>query len=143
MKDFLTNILLFFIGISSGAVVAAGLYAFLIIIGVITRLVARTQSAEHISLYEDFIVLGATWGNIVYLFEYSPPFNIIGLVLVGTFSGIFVGCLAAALAEIVETIPVFSKRINLTTGLPIIVVVMALGKSIGSLFQIFINWKSG
>lgn len=141
MKEFIINCIMFFAGVSAGAVIAAGLYAFLIVIGTVTRLVSRTETAKFIKLYEDIIIIGATCGNLIYVFEYSPPLNIIGLILFGGFSGVFVGCLASAIAETVETVPVFVKRIRLKVGMPYIVLSMALGKCLATFYQVFVNWS--
>ncbi|HHT98227.1 MAG TPA: stage V sporulation protein AB [Clostridiales bacterium] len=141
MIDFIVDVLLFFIGLISGTFIAAGLYAFLIIIGTITRLVSRTETAKQIGKYEDVIVVGATCGNLIYVFEYSPPLNIIGLIIFGGFSGVFVGCLASALAETVQAIPVFSKRIKLKVGMPYIIISLGLGKCLATFYQLFINWS--
>ena len=51
----------------------------------------------------------------------------------GFFAGIFVGCLALAIAEMLNTIPVFTRRIGFRHGLGIVVLCIALGKAVGSL----------
>lgn len=56
MIDFIIDVLLFIIGLVSGTVIAAGLYAFLIIIGTITRLVSKIETAKFINKYEDVIL---------------------------------------------------------------------------------------
>ena len=45
------NAALAFIGISAGGVIAAGVFAFLVIIGVFPRLIGKTGTKEHIMLY--------------------------------------------------------------------------------------------
>ena len=59
------------------------------------------------------------------------------LLLWGTFAGIFVGSLAMAIAEMLDTIPIFARRIALRHGLGIIVSSMAAGKLAGSLFYFY------
>ena len=54
-------------------------------------------------------------------------------MLFGLFAGIFVGCLALAIAEMLNTIPVFARRIGFRHGLGIVVLSIALGKAAGSL----------
>ena len=51
----------------------------------------------------------------------------------GLFAGIFVGCLALAIAEMLDTIPIFARRIGFRHGLGIVVLSIALGKAAGSL----------
>ena len=55
------------------------------------------------------------------------------LIALGFFSGIFVGCLALAIAEMLNTIPIFSRRIGFRHGLGIAILFVALGKLAGSL----------
>ena len=45
-----------------------------------------------------------------------------------------------ALAEIVDTIPIFSRRLGLKGGLGILVVLMALGRSIGGILHFYMRW---
>ena len=55
--------LLAFAGLGAGAVIAAGIFAFLAIIGVFPRLIGVTHTAEHVLLYETLLILGGVWGN--------------------------------------------------------------------------------
>ena len=130
---------LILIGITGGFVVAAGVYAFITLIGVLTRLAVRTNTANRILLYEDLVVLGAAIGNIVLLFEVKLPFGIVGLIIFGLFSGSFIGCLAVALEEVLQVFPVLTYRVRLKTGIPIIVLCLAIGKGLGAFYQLFIN----
>ncbi len=131
--------LLIIIGITGGFVVAAGVYAFITLIGVLTRLAIRTNTANRILLYEDLVVLGAAIGNIVLLFEIKIPFGTAGLIIFGLFSGSFIGCLAVALEEVLQVFPVLTHRIRLKVGIPIIVLCLAIGKGLGAFYQLFIG----
>ena len=53
--------LLAFAGLGAGAVIAAGIFAFLAIIGVFPRLIGVTHTAEHVLLYETLLILGGVW----------------------------------------------------------------------------------
>ena len=62
--------------------------------------------------------------------------NLIGTliqIVFGLFAGIFVGCLALAIAEMLNTIPVFARRIGFRHGLGVAILAVALGKLAGSL----------
>ncbi len=133
------SLLLAVIGITAGFVVAAGIFAFITLIGVLTRLAVRTNTADRILWYEDVAVLGASIGNIVLLFEINIPFGTVGLVIFGLFSGSFVGCLAVALEEVLQVFPVLAHRIKLKMGMPVIVLCLAIGKGIGAFYQLFIR----
>ena len=66
-------IFLSFIGLASGFVVAAGIFAFITMLGIIPRLAQRTGTADHIYGYEWMIILGGTAGNILNLFVTHLP----------------------------------------------------------------------
>ena len=131
--------ILAFIGVAAGFLVAAGVYAFAVMIGVVTRIVARTKTVKHLSIIEDSIVVGGGLGNVVSIYQPELPVGVWLLALYGVFSGIHAGCLALALAEVVNAIPVFVHRIRLRIGLVYIVVAFALGKAFGALWQMVLN----
>ena len=122
------------IGLCGGLLVAGGLFAFLALIGVVTRLAAGTTTAKYITFYEDTSLLGCVGGNLLFLYGFSLPLGNVFLGLYGIGAGVFTGCLAAALAEVVNMMPVLSERINLKKGLAGIMAMFALGKLAGSLF---------
>lgn len=130
----LKEVILGLVGLSAGGVIAAGVFAFLAIIGVFPRLIGITHTNEHIMLYESCIILGGVLGNISDLYKFpigfggSPFLGIFGLAV-----GIFVGCLVMSLAETLKALPVISRRLNLGVGLQYIILSIALGKLTGSL----------
>lgn len=126
-----------FTSLAAGGMVAAGTFAFIVMIGIFTRLAQRTRTSQYTSLYENAIILGGTLGNILYIYEIKLPFFYIGITLFGFFSGIFVGCLAMALAEILKIFPVFVKRVGLIEGIQYIVFSIAAGKCAGAFLQLF------
>ena len=52
----LKKCLLAFFGLCAGGIIAAGVYAFLAIIGVFVRLMGKTGTRKHIFLYETVII---------------------------------------------------------------------------------------
>lgn len=126
-----------FIGLCSGATVAAGVFAFITMLGIIPRLAARTNTANHILCYENAIILGGSLGNIWILFGLPVHLSLVMVMGFGFFSGIFVGCLYMALAETLRVLPIMVNRIQLKEGFPLVVAAIALGKLIGTLFQYF------
>lgn len=133
------QIVLGFIGLCSGLTVAAGVFAFITMLGIIPRLATRTHTRRHIYLYEGMIILGGTLGNIWFIYLFPLPLTSLFLGIIGVFSGIFVGCLAMALAEVLRVFPIISNRVQLKEGFPIVVVAVAIGKLAGTLFQFV--WK--
>lgn len=132
------NALLLFIGLSGGLLVAGGLFAFLALVGVVTRLAAGTKTAKFLLFYEDVALLGATVGNLAYFYNVGLPSGFLGFLLYGLGAGVFTGCLAAALAEVVNMMPVLSERVSLKKGMAGIMTVFALGKLVGALLQLLL-----
>ena len=127
-------LLLAFAGFSAGGIVAAGVFAFLAIIGVFPRLIGKTRTNQHIFLYETLIILGGALGNAadLYGFPTMPGGNLV-LALAGLSIGIFVGCLVMSLAETLQALPVLNRRIHLAVGLQYVILSVAVGKLAGAL----------
>lgn len=130
---------LIFVGMSSGIIVAGSFVAVVVMLGVIPRLAGETKTIKKAMLYENLIILGVVFGNVVSLYRIPIPIGTIGAIIMGVFSGIYIGCLAMALEEVVRTWPILSRRIKLRKGMPFVVYALALGKGIGSFIQFFIG----
>ena len=133
------QVILAFIGLAAGFLVAAGVFAFTVMIGVVSRIVARTKTIRHLALIEDCIVVGGALGSLVSIYQPKLPVGAWFLALYGVFSGIHAGCLAIALAEVVNVIPVFVRRVQLRIGLAYVVTAFALGKAFGALWEMVLN----
>ena len=134
------NLALIFVGLSSGGIIAAGVFAFLVMIGVFPRLIGKTGTKRHILLYGTVIMTGGVLGNIADLYEFSIPmygFSTLFLSIFGLSVGIFVGCLVMSLAETLKALPVISRRLYLAVGLQYLILSIALGKLAGSLAYFF------
>lgn len=134
------QIILAVIGLSSGAVVSGGLFAFLIELGVIADFADRTHTADHILLYEDVAILGGIAGNLFFLFRIPVPFGRWLLPVFGLLAGMFVGCWSMALAEILNVFPIFVRRLKIVRYISAFILSMALGRGIGALLYFFKNW---
>jgi stage V sporulation protein AB len=131
---FLKEIFLCLIGLSAGGIIAAGVFAFLVMIGIFPRLIGFTRTNKHILLYETCIILGGILGNIfdIYKFPIGYGGNLV-LGIYGMSVGAFIGCLVMSLAETLKALPIFSRRIHLGVGLQYIILSIAMGKLLGSL----------
>lgn len=149
------QILLGFIGVSSGLIVSAGVFTVLISVGLIPRFAGKMHVARKIFVLEEMVVLGTLFGGFFSVFgdwgrigTFVQEYALFGrsamegiwkfagsvfLIVFGVFAGIFVGCLALAIAEMLNTIPVFARRIGFRHGLGIAILAVALGKLTGSL----------
>ena len=138
-------------GICAGAFVSGGVFTVLLSVGLIPRFADKTHTANKIFLYEEMVVFGVLLGVLLSVFHEGLPvgewvrnsgiinrgtWNIIGNTLLcfyGIFAGIFDGCLALAIAEMLDSIPIFTRRIRFRKGIGIVTLAMAIGKMAGSL----------
>lgn len=139
----INKILLGWVAFGAGFAVAGGFIAFISLIGIVTRLAGITKTADHIPVYENSMAMGILLFNLLSLYQpvFSWIFPTAGysiIYLSSLFTGIFVGCLAGALAEVVNIIPIFSRRVKLRKGFPYMVKAAALGKCIGCLIQFYL-----
>lgn len=130
-------ILLAFTGLAFGFAVSSGVFAFITMLGIVPRLAARTNTANHIVWYERMIIWGGTLGNIWIVFMLPFPATSLLLMIYGLGAGIYVGCLVMALAEMLRVIPILVNRIQIQEAFYLIPVSIALGKIVGTLFQYF------
>lgn len=151
---FLKNALLALIGVSGGFIVAGGVFTVLLSVGLVPRFAGKTHTSKKVFWYEEMVVAGTLLGNVLSVFDsfFAPgkwmaehrPFgsttmsiwgiaSVLLLILFGFFAGVFVGCLALAIAEMLDTIPIFARRIQFRHGLGIAVLAVAAGKLMGSL----------
>ena len=120
-------------GFCSGLAVAGGLFALIIALGVVADFADRTHTARYILWYEDAVAAGGILGNLMSVYAISLPLGSLGAGVFGIFAGVFVGAWAMALTEIINIIPSFARRLDLRRGLELLVLSMALGRTIGSL----------
>lgn len=128
------------IGASFGMIVSAGVFTVLISVGLVPRFAGKTHTSRHVMLYENLIILGTLSGNVLSMWSFRMGLSAWLLVPVGVFAGIFVGCLALAIAEMLDTIPIFARRIGFRRGLGFAVLSIALGKAAGSLLFFIMRW---
>lgn len=143
------------IGISSGLIVSAGVFTVLISVGLIPRFAGKMHVARKIFVLEEMVVAGTLIGGFFSIFSdwgqvgtfvrkhelfgsgaTNGVWDLMGtifLIMFGVFAGIFVGCLALAIAEMLNTIPIFARRIGFRHGLGIAILAVAFGKLAGSL----------
>lgn len=136
----LVNLLLALIGLASGYAVSAGIFAFIMSLGIIERMADVSRTTKHIKLYETIVLLGAVSGNLLTVYEFNVPLGKLGAGFLGLFSGIFTGLIAIALVEILKSIPIMFRRAKIQKGLGVVVLCIALGKLCGSLLQYVQGW---
>lgn len=136
------QILLALVGLSAGTLVAGGLFGFIVSLGVVSDFADRTHTGHKILWYENAIMLGGALGNILYIYQIPVAFPgaVVLLGIFGLFSGIFTGCWAMALAEILNVFPIFIRRTKLVKCIPYIILGIALGKGVGFVIYSVLGW---
>lgn len=127
-------------GFAAGFIVAGGVVALMVGLGIITRFVGVSGTARQIRLYEDAILLGGVAGTILTTFHVSLPAGSWILGLGGLFMGIFVGGWIMALAEVINVFPVYFRRLGIVKGISWIVIAIAAGKMAGGLLFFYKGW---
>ena len=134
------QLLLAVIGLSAGITVAAGLFSFIISLGVVSDFADRTHTGKHVLLYETSVALGGILGNILIIYEVPIGMGEVLVPVFGLLAGIFAGCWAMALAEILNVFPIFIRRVKLLKCIPYIILSMAIGRGLGALIFFFNRW---
>ena len=149
---YLITILAFF---GFGLLSSGGVFTVFVTVGLVPRFADKTHTAQKVILYENCIVAGAILGCLLSVYpdvvmqfggaaalEQIPEWELWGnllLTIFGIFAGMFVGCFAIAIAEMLNTIPIFTRRISLGKGAGIVLLCLALGKTIGSLVYFYLR----
>lgn len=141
------EVLLFVTALFGGMAVSGGTFAFLMVIGVLPRMLRRIQEQNQILPVETTVTAAVIIGTISSLIEVEersvmfPALGELLLAIYGLSAGIFVGCVAVALAEILDTFPIVFRRLRLTRGLSLVLCVMAIGKVLGALFSFYGGYR--
>jgi stage V sporulation protein AB len=134
------QILLVLIGLSAGFAAGAGLFSFIIGLGIVSDFADRTHTGNCVMFYEDCIAVGGSLGAIFYIYQISVPYGAWIVPVFGLFGGIFVGCWAMALTEILNLFPIFIRRAKVIRCIPYMILGIALGKGLGALLFFYQRW---
>ena len=140
----MSHIFMFIASFFAGSAVSAGTFAFINVIGIMPRILRRSKMTD-VLLLENEIIAGVIAGNLLSLWDkklFTFPYLVGHLIVVvyGVCTGMFVGCMSVALAEILHTFPIIFRRTKLKIGLSAVVYAMAVGKLGGSLFYFLMGY---
>ncbi|GGE54540.1 stage V sporulation protein AB [Priestia taiwanensis] len=124
-----------FTGFAGGIAVGSGFVAFLTVLGVIPRLAQLAKANKYVHYLQWAVVLGAVVNGWMSLQDAAFTLSVYVLIPIGLACGVFVGMLAAALTEILNVFPILTKRVGLETKIIYLLMAIALGKIVGSLFH--------
>ena len=99
----------------AGMGVSAGTFAFILVIGVVPRIMQRMEY-KNIVVVENIIILGVVLGNISSIFD---------VILYNAN---------------LHTFPILFKRFNLNKGLKIVIFSMAIGKVAGCIYYFLLGY---
>ena len=142
----LNSVTMIFAALCAGFGVAAGTFAFFLVIRVLPRMVQKAKLKHKIISIENTVIKGILFGTVLSLFTWKKKwlYWLLGSTLLsiyGISAGIFSGCIAVALAEILDTFPIFFRRLKLDEKFcESLLFVMAIGKMAGSLFYFFMGY---
>ena len=154
----LSKLLPVVVGLGAGILVSAGVFTVLLSVGLVPRFAGKTHTGEKIFLYEEMVVFGTLVGCLASVFPGAVIFGrewlqkrleagaafewlaltveaLTGLILAAEPKRIvYVSCNPAlAIAEMLDSIPILTRRIGFRHGLGLMVLSIAMGKAVGSL----------
>ncbi len=130
-------LLLIIVGFASGTIVGSGIVALITLLDIVPRLAQLTKTYSKIRTYENAIILGATFGSIASITDFSVKANSGFIVIIGFCMGIFVGLVAAAIAEVVNVIPIIVRRNKIEGYVIYVLFALIAGKIIGTYVSLF------
>ncbi|MGN0169074.1 MAG: stage V sporulation protein AB [Acetatifactor sp.] len=151
----LRTLFLILVGASYGMLSSAGVFTVLVAVGLVPRFAGKTHTSRKVILFEEMVIFGTMTGCVLTVFARYCQFGAwwqnrfpekINLWLgagtlvqaaFGLFAGMFIGCLALAIAEMLDSIPILARRISFRHGLGFAVLGIALGKLTGSLLYFY------
>jgi stage V sporulation protein AB len=135
VAEWFSGTLLAVVGMAGGFSVGSAFVALLIVLDLIPRLVQLTRAHRRSGLFESAILFGALYWICADQFHWILGWPAGLLLIPAVFQGVFVGMFAAALTEVLNVLPILSKRFRLKPYLFSLLMAMVLGKVTGSLID--------
>ena len=126
------------LGFSSGLVVSSAVFAFITVVGIVPRLAQKTMTQRNIKIYETAIAAGGIFATVAGIVKFHLPIGTPAVVFLSICNGIFFGALAMSLAEVLNVIPILTRRGRIQRGMFFFVLAIALGKLVGSLLYFLV-----
>ena len=130
-------------GFGSGLIISGAVVAFITILGVVQRLAEKTKTKRYIMLYEEAIIFGVIFGATTMFIDYNLPFGWIVAIAAGFFGGVFFACLSMSLAEVLNVIPILTRRSKIEKGLSMFIFALAIGKLAGAILYFTVDGFGG
>lgn len=128
------KLLLIVIAFGGGLTVGSAAAAFITILQIVPRLVQITNTKKQIKIYQLNIAISFVLFVVIYFSNFHMNLPKIIVILIGLLSGTFIGLLSSALAEVLNVIPVMSKKLKIKDNLRYVIWALMGGKVSGSLY---------
>ncbi len=127
--------LLISIGLSGGILVGTSIASFITILEIVPRIAEITKTKSYIQLFKNVFIISVSVSSISNMLGVNFLLNKSLLMVFGVFFGTFIGLLAAALAEVLNVLPIIGHKFGINNLIYYLIMALALGKIGGSLFQ--------
>lgn len=134
MIDFALIIFLICAGAAGGITIAS----LFVALDIIPRLNLSFKNNRYIYRWQNSVIIGCILSTILFSFDVRLYLIDFFSSLVGLVYGIFIGMLAGALTEVLNIIPIITKKVKLKNNERTVINSLIIGKTIGALFY-FIN----
>lgn len=128
------KLLLITIAFGGGLTVGSAAAAFITILQIVPRLVQITNTWRQIKVYQLTISVSFVLFVALYFSNFHMNLPKIIVMLIGLLYGTFIGLLSSALAEVLNVIPVMSKKLKIKDNLRYVIWTLMVGKVAGSLY---------
>jgi len=125
-------------GFGAGVVISGAIFSFIAIIGIVPRLAQKTKTEAYIKFYEEVIIISGIIGSLTIFIDFRIPLPASVIIFLSLCLGIFIGCLAVSLTEVLNVIPILTRRLKLDTLLKIFMLAIAFGKIAGALMYFLV-----
>ena len=130
----MTNLLVVLIGVSGGLAVGAAFVAFVILLDIIPRLIHLSETDDYQITYQNAYILGVIVFNFFYFSDFNLELNKVSVGILGLIMGTHTGLFSSALAEVLNIVPVLSKKFKVKDQIKILIYALLFGKVTGSLY---------
>lgn len=128
------------VSFAGGVVTGGALAAFATMLEIVPRLLQITETNNKVKIYQNVFAIGSIIFIAIYFSDFYINLGKILVIIVGLIMGTFIGLFSSALAEVLNVIPVISKKFKIKDYLQYTIYSLLAGKVIGSLY-FFINHK--
>lgn len=125
---------LIILGFGGGVTVGTAMAGFITVLKIIPRLVEVTDVKDKIRWYQVVVSLGIIISTIIYFSDFTIKISNLILAIICLSYGTFIGLLSSALAEVLNVIPILSKKLKIKKDLKIVAIALMLGKILGTLY---------